>query len=68
MAKRGEIIAFDRRDSVTQTGLKSDLNIKVPRILQTFPSYRGQKAREGALSNMLERESPDLFIFNLRGL
>lgn len=68
MAKRGEIIAFDRRDSVTQTGLKSDLNIKVPSMLQTFPSYREPKAREIALSNILEREYPVLFIFSLRGL
>lgn len=43
VAKRCEITAFDRGDSVTQTGLRSDLNIKVPSILQPFPSYRGQK-------------------------
>ena len=43
VAKRCEITAFDRGDSVTQTGLRSDLNTKEPSILQPFPSYRGQK-------------------------
>lgn len=36
--------AFDRGDSVTQAGLRSDLDIKVTSTLQLFPSYRGQES------------------------
>ena len=68
VAKRGEIIAIDRRDSVTQTGFISDLNIKAPSTLQTSPSYRGPKAREVSFGNILERKYQDLLIFSLRGL
>lgn len=36
--------AFDRGDSVTQAGLRSDLDIKVTSTLQPFPSDRGQES------------------------
>ena len=38
------MVAFDRGDSVTQAGLRSDLDIKVTSTLQLFPSYGGQQS------------------------
>lgn len=52
---------------MTQIGIRSDLNTKVPNVLQPFPNYRVSRTHRTFPEQHL-REYPDPFIFSLRDL